>query len=671
MNEVIQSKLTSARVVDMSTQSPQAVVPQGHVRLQLAVASLCGTDLHYFSHFSNAGFMLQNPVTLGHEACAYVTDPNGSDLKVGQLVALNPIINCQTCAPCLRGEENLCTAKKFPGSATTVPHLDGFFRDVIDHPARCCFPVSANVDPRHLTFAEPMACALHALNKGEVGRGKKVLVTGCGPMGLLAVAGAIARGAEVTALDLRAGAVEVAKAVGADGLVIGEFDEATLEKQFDVVVEASGAIPAFNSALKAVRPKGRVSILSNIQLREAQVNLNLIMLKEIEVVGSFQFNREFEEAVQLIEAGTVDFDVLTAAAYPLAGTGAALEAMAAGQAFGKIILLCAYNYPLALIGRKAGPALVAGNTMILKPHEATPVTASVFCRICQEAGLPPGVINMVTGTGKDVGAPLVESPTVRMITLTGSIRAGQMIAEASAKNITALSLELGGSAPFIVLKDADIEKAVEAAVIARFANAGQVCICNEAVLVEEAVADEFTEKLLARVAEVTVGDPKVNGGMGPITTPDALARVEKIVADSVAGGASIAAGGKRPEGAQFSSGNWYEPTVLVNATADTAAVREEIFGPVLPIVRVKDYEEALAIANARPDGLSAYLWTRDPSIYMDAIKRLETGTIFLNSGITGLVQGYHNGHKLSGLGGEDGVHGLEGYLQKRTVYMAY
>ena len=339
--------------------------------------------------------------------------------------------------------------------------------------------------------------------------------------------------------------------------------------------------------------------------------------------------------------------------------------------YGVTLALCAYNYPLALIGRKVGPALVTGNTMIIKPHEATPVTASVFCRIVQEAGVPPGVINMVTGTGADVGAPLTTSPIVRMITLTGSIRAGQMVAEASSKNITALSLELGGSAPFIVLKDADIDAAVEAAVVARFANAGQVCICNETVLVEDSIADEFTEKLLKRAAKVKLCDPTSNGGMGPITTPEALERVERIVADTVAQGAKIALGGKRPDEPAFQSGNWYEPTVLVGATPASAAVQEEIFGPVLPIVRVADYEEALSVANARPDGLSAYLWTQNPSIYMDAIQRLETGTIFLNSGIVGYIQGYHNGHKLSGVGGEDGMHGIEGYLQKRTVYQKF
>lgn len=337
---MIETKLTAARAVATASQKASDRIPEGHVRLRLAVASLCGTDLHYYAHFANAGFVLQNPVTLGHEACAYVVDPNGSDLREGQLVALNPVMNCQRCEACRRGEENLCTAKKFPGSATTRPHLDGFFRDVIDHPARCCRPVAAHVDPRHLTFAEPMACALHALNKGGVRTDQDVLVTGCGPMGLLAIAGAAARGARVAALDLKPQSVEVARKAGArEGLVAGTFDEAGLEKRFDVVIEASGAIPAFNTALKAVRQKGRVSILSNIQPREAEVALHLIMLKEIEVVGSFQFNREFEEAVQLIERGDVDFQALTERSFSLSQAGDALALMASGEAFGKILLL--------------------------------------------------------------------------------------------------------------------------------------------------------------------------------------------------------------------------------------------------------------------------------------------------------------------------------------------
>lgn len=341
--------------------------------------------------------------------------------------------------------------------------------------------------------------------------------------------------------------------------------------------------------------------------------------------------------------------------------------------YGVTLALCAYNYPLALIGRKVGPALVTGNTVIIKPHEATPVTASEFCRIVQEAGVPKGVINSLSGGGIALGTELVKSPITKLVSLTGSIRAGQGVAATAAENLTALSLELGGKAPFIVLKDSDIDEAVEAAAVARFANCGQVCICAETVMVEDAIADEFTDKLLKRVGEVRLGNPMQNAGMGPVTTAGARARVHRLVEDSIAQGAELATGGKIPENmdAGLQGGNWYEPTVLLNANRDTPVVKEEIFGPVLPIMRIADYEEALDVTNARQDGLSAYLWTKNASVYMDAINRMDVGTIFLNKGISGYVQGYHNGHKRSGVGGEDGYYGLEGYLQKRTVYMKY
>lgn len=338
--------------------------------------------------------------------------------------------------------------------------------------------------------------------------------------------------------------------------------------------------------------------------------------------------------------------------------------------YGTTLGICAYNYPLALIGRKLGPALVTGNVMILKPHEATPVTGSAFCRIVQAAGVPAGVVGLVTGGGADLGQALVENEATRLVSVTGSTRAGQAIARAASTNLAALSLELGGNAPFIVLKDADIDAAVEAAVIARFANAGQVCICNESVLVEEAVAAEFADKLLARARQVTLGDPLTDGGMGPVTTGAALARIEELVARAVSAGAELALGGGRGEG-DFARGYYYQPTVLLGAKADSPSVHEEIFGPVLPIVTVSGLDEAIAVANSRPDGLSAYLWSQSVTSQMRAIHELETGTVFVNKGISGLVQGYHNGHKRSGLGGEDGTHGIEGYLQKRTVYLAY
>jgi lactaldehyde dehydrogenase/glycolaldehyde dehydrogenase len=356
-------------------------------------------------------------------------------------------------------------------------------------------------------------------------------------------------------------------------------------------------------------------------------------------------------------------------------TGEILPADAAGEQLyiyrvphGVTVGLCAFNYPLALVGRKIGPALITGNTMVLKPHDLTPVTACEFGHLIETAGLPKGVLSIVTGTTGEVGIPLVESEQTRLITVTGSIRAGQAIYAAAARNITVLSLELGGKAPFIVLEDANIDEAVEAAVIARYANCGQVCICNEAVFVHEKVAAEFTEKLVARAKQIKVGDPMNNIGMGPSTSKPGLDRVFDIVQKTVAEGAELALGGSRPDGREFESGYWMQPTVLLNGNAGMTAFQEEIFGPVMPVATIKSYEEAVEIANRREDGLSAYLWTRDHSRVMHAVNNLQTGTIFVNKGICGYIQGYHNGHKRSGLAGEDGVHGLEAYLQKRTVY---
>ena len=340
--------------------------------------------------------------------------------------------------------------------------------------------------------------------------------------------------------------------------------------------------------------------------------------------------------------------------------------------FGVTVGLCAYNYPLALIGRKVGPALVTGNTMIIKPHELTPVTASEFCKVVEEVGLPKGVINMVSTKTAQAASLLVESPITKLISLTGSTRAGRAMYHAAAENITGLILELGGKAPFIVCDDADIDKAVEAAAISRYANCGQVCICNEMVLVDRKIADEFTEKLIKRVQQIKVGDPfDHQTNMGPSVSSQGLNRLDKIVQENIEQGAELVLGGKRPEGTLFEKGNWYAPTILTNVKNHHAALREELFGPVLPIMKIDSFEEAIALSNARQEGLSAYLYTNNYKRHMKAIDTLQVGTIFINHAIVGYIQGYHSGHKTSGVGGEDGVFGIEGYLQKKTIYMDY
>lgn len=340
--------------------------------------------------------------------------------------------------------------------------------------------------------------------------------------------------------------------------------------------------------------------------------------------------------------------------------------------YGVTLGLCAFNYPLALIGRKVGPALVTGNTMIIKPHELTPVTSSEFCRLVEEVGLPKGVINFVASKGNEVSAALASSKITKLISLTGSTRAGQAMYKLAADNITGLILELGGKAPFIVCDDADIDKAVEAAAISRYANCGQVCICNEMVFVDEKIADEFTENLINRIKQIKVGDPFSSETiMGPSVSKPGLERIDALVKENIQQGAELITGGKRPEGKMFENGNWYEPTVLTNIKSDHATLRDELFGPVLPIMKVSGFEEALHLTNIREEGLSAYLYTNDYRRMQHAIDSMQVGTIFINRGIVGYIQGYHSGHKTSGIGGEDGIYGIEGYLQKKTIYLSY
>ncbi|WP_066631464.1 aldehyde dehydrogenase [Labilibacter marinus] len=339
--------------------------------------------------------------------------------------------------------------------------------------------------------------------------------------------------------------------------------------------------------------------------------------------------------------------------------------------YGVTVGLMAFNYPLALIGRKIGPALITGNTMVIKPSELTPVTASEFCRLVHEAGLPKGVISMVVGYGHTVGSHLVESPITKLVSMTGSTRAGQAIYKAASENVAGLVLELGGKAPFMIMDDAEIDKAVEAAAISRYANCGQVCICNEMVFVHEKVADEFTDKLINRIKKIKVGDPMTAVDMGPSLSGKALERMDSIVKENVAQGANLVLGGKRPEGAMFEKGNWYEPTLLTDVKPDQATVQEEVFGPILPIVKVSGFDEAKELLNGRDDSLSCYLYTQNHKNIMRSIQEFQIGTIFINKQIVGYIQGYHSGHKKAGIGGEDGVFGIEQYLQKKTIYMNY
>jgi lactaldehyde dehydrogenase / glycolaldehyde dehydrogenase len=337
--------------------------------------------------------------------------------------------------------------------------------------------------------------------------------------------------------------------------------------------------------------------------------------------------------------------------------------------FGVTVGLTAWNFPVALCGRKLGPALVAGNTMVMKAHELTPLALIEIGRLVDEAGLPPGVFNIVTGSGRAVGEALVRSANTDLVTLTGSVRAGREIALAAAESFKAVRLELGGKAPFIVMADADIDAAVEAAVSARFFNCGQVCTCNERMYLHRPIADRFLEKFIDRVKALRVGDPLGDVDMGPKINRFELEKVEAMVEGAVAAGAQVLTGGRRPADAAFAKGHWYEPTVLRATGNDTPIMQDEIFGPVVPFMEVADFDEALKLANQSAFGLSAYLFTRDLSTVMRFNRESAFSELYINRGAGELVQGFHSGWKQSGLGGEDGRHGLDNYLRKKIAYV--
>lgn len=338
-------------------------------------------------------------------------------------------------------------------------------------------------------------------------------------------------------------------------------------------------------------------------------------------------------------------------------------------AHGVVVALTAWNYPLALTTRKLGPALVTGNTVVVKPHEGTPLSALHLAALGIEAGLPNGVFNVVTGTGTELGEALVRHPRTDLVTLTGSVRAGKAVFAAAAPGLKVLRLELGGKAPFIVAEDADLDRAVDAAVLSRFENCGQICICNERMYVVEAVADAFMAKFLERVRALKVGDPLEAVDVGPKFSAAELAKVEAMVDAAKAAGAEVLEGGHRLDGGAFAKGHWYAPTVLAGVDHSMAVMRQEIFGPVVPVMRVRDFDEALRLANDSAYGLSAYVFTRDMRRLMRLVRELQFGEIYVNRPGGDAVHAHHSGYGDSGLGGEDGRHGIEGYLRKKTIYV--
>ena len=338
------------------------------------------------------------------------------------------------------------------------------------------------------------------------------------------------------------------------------------------------------------------------------------------------------------------------------------------QPVGVTAAITPWNFPASMLGRKIAPALAVGCTTVCKPATATPLTAWALFQCMDEAGLPPGVANLVAGPSGPIGEVLLTDPRVRKISFTGSTEVGKELMRRAADQMKKVALELGGHAPFLIFADADLDKAVEGLVSSKYRNAGQTCICANRAYVEEGVAAEFERRLAARVAALRVG-PGLEQGVqvGPVIDEDAMARMRAQVEDAVGRGGRVAAGGTALALANRPGGHFFAPTVLAALPRDARLAREETFGPLIGLWSFRDEREAVALANDTPYGLAAYVYTRDLSRAVRVCEGLEYGIIGLNDPLPTVVQAPFGGMKESGVGREGGYEGVLAYLETKYV----
>lgn len=330
------------------------------------------------------------------------------------------------------------------------------------------------------------------------------------------------------------------------------------------------------------------------------------------------------------------------------------------QPIGVTAAITPWNFPTAMITRKVAPALAAGCTMVIKPSELTPFSALAICVLAERAGIPAGVLSVITGDSKPIGGELTGNPIVRKLSFTGSTAVGKLLMAQCSANVTKVSLELGGNAPFIVFDDADLDAAVSGAIASKYRNAGQTCVCANRIFVHSKVYDRFADKLAKAVQAMKVGNGlDADTKIGPMIEEKAVRKVEEHVADAVSKGAKVLIGGKRGD----SAGSFYIPTILTGVTGDMLAMHEETFGPVAPLMKFDSDEEAIKLANSTEFGLASYFYSRDVGRVWRVAEALECGIVGINEGIISTEVAPFGGVKESGIGREGSKYGLEEYLE--------
>ena len=427
-------------------------------------------------------------------------------------------------------------------------------------------------------------------------------------------------------------------------------------------MRALDAAVAASESWAATAPRVRAEILRRAfdLLQERKNDFALLMTMEMgkplaEALGEVAYGGEFlrwfsEEAVRISGRYGQNPE----------GTGTMVVSQ---RPVGPCFLITPWNFPLAMATRKVAPALAAGCTVVIKPAELTPLTTLLFVQLLEDAGVPAGVVNVITtSTSSAVSGPIIADPRLRKLSFTGSTAVGQRLIQQAAQGVLRTSMELGGNAPFVIFEDADLDKAVEGALIAKFRNIGQACTAANRFIVHESLADEFARRITERVSGYAIGRGTEDGvTIGPLINDDAVAKASELVADAVSRGAAIATGGAAIAGA----GSFYEPTVLTGVQPGSDILREEIFGPVLAITTFRTEEEAVALANNTEYGLVSYVFTQDLARGHRMIEKLQTGMMGLNVGVVSNAAAPFGGVKQSGVGREGGLEGIHEYLSTK------
>lgn len=441
----------------------------------------------------------------------------------------------------------------------------------------------------------------------------------------------------------------------ANGQPLGSVPKMGAEETREAIDAANRALPAW----RALTAKARANILRrwfNLMMEHQDDLARLMTLEQGKPLA--EAKGEISYAASFIEWFAEEGKRIYGDTIP--GHQADKRLIVIKQPIGVTAAITPWNFPSAMITRKAGPALAAGCTMVLKPASQTPFSALALAELANRAGVPAGVFNVITGSAGAVGNELTSNPLVRKLSFTGSTEIGRQLMEQCAKDIKKVSLELGGNAPFIVFDDADLDNAVEGALASKFRNAGQTCVCANRLYVQDGVYDRFAEKLQQAVSKLHLGDGlQADVTTGPLIDEKAVAKVQEHIADALEKGAKVLCGGK----AHALGGNFFQPTILVDVPNNAKVAKEETFGPLAPLFRFKDEADAIAQANDTEFGLAAYFYARDLSRVFRVGEALEYGIVGINTGIISNEVAPFGGIKASGLGREGSKYGIEDYLE--------